>query len=140
MESELIKLNNLGIEEYNKGNFENALNYFKKALSIRDSPLIRNNVANTLNEIGQKYLNEGKLEESLNKFDEASKSCEKGFENEDIYKKNYSAVKSLLSNKQGIELFQKEEFNEALKKFEEAYNLSPDERFKEDIKNNMSEV
>ena len=140
MESELIKLNNLGIEEYNKGNFENALNYFKKALSIRDSPLIRNNVANTLNEIGQKYLNEGKLEESLNKFDEASKSCEKGFENEDIYKKNYSAVKSLLSNKQGIELFQKEEFNEALKKFEEAYKLSPDERFKEDIKNNMSEV
>ena len=62
MESELIKLNNLGIEEYNKGNFGNALNYFKKALSIRDSPLIRNKVANTLNEIGQKYLNEGKLE------------------------------------------------------------------------------
>ena len=56
MESELIKLNNLGIEEYNKGNFENALNYFKKALLIKEAPSIKNNIANTLNELGQKYF------------------------------------------------------------------------------------
>ena len=140
METELIKLNNLGIEEYNKGNFENALNYFKKALLIKEAPSIKNNIANTLNELGQKYLNEGKLEESLKKFEEASNNCEKGFENEGIYKKNYSAVKSLILNKEGIELFSKDNFNESLKKFEESYKLSPDEKFKEDIKNNMSEV
>ena len=140
MEIELIKLNNLGIQEYNKGNFENALNYFNKALLIKEAPSIKNNIANTLNELGQKYLNEGKLEESLKKFEEASKNCEKGFENEEIYKKNYSAVKSLILNKEGIELFSKDNFNESLKKFEESYKLSPDEKFKEDIKNNMSEV
>ena len=140
METELIKLNNLGIQEYNKGNFENALNYFNKALLIKEAPSIKNNIANTLNELGQKYLNEGKLEESLKKFEEASKNCEKGFENEEIYKKNYSAVKSLILNKEGIELFSKDNFNESLKKFEESYKLSPDEKFKEDIKNNMSEV
>jgi tetratricopeptide (TPR) repeat protein len=56
METELIKLNNLGIEEYNKGNFENALNYFKKALLIKEAPSIKNNIANTLNELGTKIF------------------------------------------------------------------------------------
>ena len=140
MNSDAIFSNNLGINEYNKGNFEKALEYFKESLSIKNDNMIKNNIANTLNEIAKKYLNIGKLNEALNKISEALNYCSKDFENYEIIKNNYNSIKSLILNSEGIELFSKDKFNEALIKFDEAYKLCLDERLKKDILNNESEV
>ena len=140
MNSDAIFSNNLGINEYNKGNFEKALEYFKESLSKKNDDMIKNNIANTLNEIAKKCLNNGKLNEALNKISEALNYCSKDFENYEIIKNNYNSIKSLILNSEGIELFSKDKFNEALIKFDEAYKLCLDERLKKDILNNESEV
>ena len=140
MNSDAIFSNNLGINEYNKGNFEKALEYFKESLSKKNDDMIKNNIANTLNELAKKCLNNGKLNEALNKISEALNYCSKDFENYEIIKNNYNSIKSLILNSEGIELFSKDKFNEALIKFDEAYKLCLDERLKKDILNNESEV
>ena len=140
MNSDAIFSNNLGINEYNKGNFEKALEYFKESLSKKNDDMIKNNIANTLNEIAKKCLYNGKLNEALNKISEALNYCSKDFENYEIIKNNYNSIKSLILNSEGIELFSKDKFNEALIKFDEAYKLCLDERLKKDILNNESEV
>ena len=140
MNSDAIFSNNLGINEYNKGNFEKALEYFKESLSKKNDDMIKNNIANTLNEIAKKCLNNGKLNDALNKISEALNYCSKDFENYEIIKNNYNSIKSLILNSEGIELFSKDKFNEALIKFDEAYKLCLDERLKKDILNNESEV
>ena len=140
MNLDAILSNNLGINEYNKGNFEKALEYFKESLSKKNDDMIKNNIANTLNELAKKCLNNGKLNEALNKISEALNYCSKDFENYEIIKNNYNSIKSLILNSEGIELFSKDKFNEALIKFDEAYKLCLDERLKKDILNNESEV
>lgn len=140
MNSDAIFSNNLGINEYNKGNYEKALEYFKESLSKKNDDMIKNNIANTLNELAKKCLNNGKLNEALNKISEALNYCSKDFENYEIIKNNYNSIKSLILNSEGIELFSKDKFNEALIKFDEAYKLCLDERLKKDILNNESEV
>lgn len=66
--SQADMLNNLGILSYRKGDFDDALNLFKKAHTLREQLGLEKLSLGTLNNIGAISFNQGKYSEALKYF------------------------------------------------------------------------
>ena len=115
-----------GCVAYREGEFEQSKEWFSKALEVRpDYPEARFNLAITL-------YDQGNYEDALKQFEEVLRfnpNDKQARENLDITKK--VAVQSFL--KQGSESFIREEYYEALQKWERALKLDSENRVALDL-------
>ena len=68
---EAFDLNERGLNDYNRGRFPEALNYFQQALVIHREVGNRAGEGTTLNNIGLVYDNQGQYDQALNQYQQA---------------------------------------------------------------------
>ncbi|WPY00121.1 SecA-like and tetratricopeptide repeat-containing domain protein (plasmid) [Candidatus Megaera polyxenophila] len=131
--------NNQGVEEYKKGNYEKALEYFSKAISEDNNEnIFKNNKSDALNQIGIKLDNEGKYKEATDKFGEAYSICASGYKSEQTFKNNRDHAKAKELNAEGNKLHEDGNHEQAIKKYEAAYDICPTDRNKDFYKNQQA--
>jgi len=107
---EATTLHNMGVEYYHQGKYEEALQYYLRALEIRENKLgvDHPDVAGTLNNIGVVYYNQGKYEEALQYYLRDLEISEKklGVDHPDV---------ATTLNNIGVVYYNQDKYEEALK-------------------------
>ncbi len=148
--------NNRGVEEYTKGNYEKALEYFTKAVLANSSEVIfKNNKSDALNKVGDKHYNDKEYLKAIEYYDQAYQATNKQ-DSEALYLGNkahalqnlqryteaieyfdrayskkandsYKNSKASSLNQLGNKLFNEKKYEEAIERYEEAISIKPNE-------------